>query len=143
MVVAIRKEPEGYIYIDKTFLERFSKEQLGEYGYTLVEVDDKYFDCEGFDFNDDLTFNVEKYNARIQAEDDKSKVANLQMKLDKTDYVANKLAEAITEYIVTEDKTKLIELHTKYTKELADREEWRKEVNDLQDKLKALEQRED
>ena len=76
-------------------------EQLEEYGYTLVEVDDKYFDCEGFDFNDDLTFNVEKYNARIQAEDDENKVANLQMKLDKTDYISNKLAEAITEYIVT------------------------------------------
>lgn len=131
MFIAVRKEPEGYIYIDKTFLERFSEEQLEEYGYTLVEVDNKYSDCEADDFNDDLTFNVEKYNARIQAEDDKIKVANLQMKLDKTDYVANKLAEAITEYIVTEDKTKLVELHTKYTKELADREEWRKEIDSL------------
>ena len=138
MKIAIRKEPEGNIYIDKTFLERFAEEQLEEYDYTLVEVDDKYLDCESFDFNDDLTFNIEKYNARIQAEDDKMKISNLQMKLDKTDYISNKLAEAITEYIVTEDKTKLVELHTKYTKELANREQWRKEINVLETQLKQL-----
>ena len=35
----------------------------------VVEIDDKYYvDCRKEDFNDDLTFNVEKYNARKQKE---------------------------------------------------------------------------
>lgn len=138
MKIAVRKEVSGFIYIDKTFLERFGEEQLEEYGYTLVDVDDKYSDCEGYDFNDDLTFNIEKYNSRIQAEEDEKKLYILQTNLDKTDYIANKLAEAIAEYIVTEDKTKLIELRTKYAKKLTDREAWRKEIDSLQEKLKNL-----
>lgn len=62
----------------------------------------------------------------------------LTQKLDKTDYVANKLAEAIARYIITEDKTELIELQTKYTKELSDRQAWRKEINVLETQLKQL-----
>ena len=37
------------------------------YNYTKVEIDDKYSDCQASDFNDDLTFSIEKYNARKQA----------------------------------------------------------------------------
>ena len=58
-------------------------------------------------------------------------ILELQFKLTKTDYIDNKLTEAIVEYILTEDKTKLIELRTKYAKELANREQWRKEINVL------------
>lgn len=65
-------------------------------------------------------------------------IYNLTKKLVATDYIANKLAEANTEYIVTEDKTKLIELRNKYAKELADRETWRNEIDSLQEKLKKL-----
>ena len=65
-------------------------------------------------------------------------ILELQFKLTKTDYIADKLAEAIAEYIVTEDKTKLIELRNKYSKELADRETWRKEIDSLKEKLKNL-----
>lgn len=65
-------------------------------------------------------------------------IYNLTKKLVSTDYIANKLAEANAEYIVTEDKTKLIELRNKYSKELADRETWRKEIDSLQEKLKNL-----
>lgn len=133
MKVAVRKEPEGYIYIDKTFLERFTEEQLEEYNYTLVEIDDKYSDCEGFDFNDDLTFNIEKYKARIQSKDDEEKLYILQTNLEKTDYIANKLIEAETE----EERQ---QLRLQYATQLANRKQWRKEVSDLQDKLKTLEQ---
>ena len=132
MVIAIRKEPEGNIYIDKTFLERFGEEQLEEYGYTLVEVDDKYFDCEGFDFNDDLTFNVEKYNLRHKAEENEEKLVKLKVNLEKTDYIANKLAEAVSKYISTGDNTDVLLLREKYALELANREEWRKEIDKLQ-----------
>lgn len=34
------------------------------YNYTKFEVDDKYSDCQASDFDEDLTFNLEKYNAR-------------------------------------------------------------------------------
>lgn len=65
MEIAIRKEQYGF-YIDKTALNRFSKEELSlpPYNFTFINVEDKYADCEGQDFNEDFTFNVEKYNAR-------------------------------------------------------------------------------
>ena len=87
MFIAIRKEPNGSLYMDKEIYSRtqeiqnkngnitiqplFSDETLSQppYNYTKVEVDDKYSDCQSSDFNDDLTFNVEKYNARKQKQD--------------------------------------------------------------------------
>ena len=86
MFIAIRKEPNGTIYMDKeiysitqevqdeqgniTIQPLFSDEILSKppYNYTKVEIDAKYSDCIGADFNEDLTFNVEKYNARKQEE---------------------------------------------------------------------------
>ena len=49
----------------------FSDEELANppYNYTKVEIDDKYSDCIGRDFNEDLTFSIEKYNARKQKQD--------------------------------------------------------------------------
>lgn len=85
MFIAIRKEPNGSLYIDKEIYSRtqevideqgnitiqplFSDETLAlpPYNYTKVEIDDKYSDCQESDFNNDLTFNVEKYNTRKQA----------------------------------------------------------------------------
>ena len=85
MFIAIRKEPNGSLYIDKYIYSRtqevqdengnitiqplFSDEILSKppYNYTKVEIDNQYSDCQASDFNDDLTFNVEKYNARKQA----------------------------------------------------------------------------
>ena len=84
MFIAIRKEPNGSLYIDKEIYSRlqevqdqngnitmqplFSDETLSKppYNYTKVEIDDKYSDCQASDFNDDLTFSIEKYNARKQ-----------------------------------------------------------------------------
>lgn len=85
MFIAIRKEPNGSLYMDKEIYSRtqevqdeqgnitiqplFSDETLSQppYNYTKVEIDDKYSDCQASDFNDDLSFNVDKYNARKQA----------------------------------------------------------------------------
>lgn len=60
------KDEQGNITIQHLFTD----EQLSQppYNYTKVEIDDKYLDCIGADFNEDLTFNVEKYNARKQKE---------------------------------------------------------------------------
>ena len=41
-----------------------------ENGFTKVELDEQYKDCTYFDFNDDLTFSVEKYNVRKQKENE-------------------------------------------------------------------------
>lgn len=61
MIIAIRKEPYGVLYIDKNLRAEINYIELG---FTLINVDDKYADCESQDFNEDFTFNVEKYNAR-------------------------------------------------------------------------------
>ena len=86
MIIAIRKEPNGSLYTDKEIYSRtqevqdeqgnittqplFSDETLAQppYNYTKVEIDDVYSDCQASDFNDDLTFSIEKYNARKQKE---------------------------------------------------------------------------
>ena len=64
MRIAIRKEPNGSTYIDKTALQRFDEGTLKQppYNYSFVEVEKE--DCEACDFNDDLSFNIEKYNKR-------------------------------------------------------------------------------
>ena len=59
--VAIRKEKNDLLYMDKNFFDRFAEEDLETYGYTKVEAPE---DCEVSDFNDDLTFSEEKYNQR-------------------------------------------------------------------------------
>lgn len=87
MIVGIKKLNNSAKYIDKKIYSRtqevkdeqgnitiqplFSDETLSQppYNYTKVEVDDKYSDCQASDFNDDLTFSIEKYNARKQKQD--------------------------------------------------------------------------
>lgn len=87
MFIAIRKEPNGSLYIDKDIYSRtqevqdeqgnitiqplFTDEELAQppYNYTKVDIDDVYSDCQAIDFNDDLSFNIEKYNARKQKQD--------------------------------------------------------------------------
>ena len=87
MKIAIRKEPNGSLYMDKEIYSRtqevqdengnitiqplFTVETLSQppYNYTKIEIDDKYSDCQASDFNDDLTFSIEKYNARKQKQD--------------------------------------------------------------------------
>ena len=87
MFIAIRKEPNGSLYMDKEIYSRtqevqdeqgniiiqplFTDEELAQppYNYTKVDIDDKYSDCQASDFNDDLTFSIEKYNARKQKQD--------------------------------------------------------------------------
>lgn len=86
MFIAIRKEPNDSLYMDKEIYSKtqevmseqgvvyieplFTDEQLSKppYNYTKVEVDDKYSDCISADFDEDLTFNIDKYNSRKQEE---------------------------------------------------------------------------
>lgn len=98
MFIAIRKEANGSLYMDKDIYSRtrevqdengnievvpmFTDETLSQppYNYTKVEIDDKYADCQVSDFNEDLTFNLEKYTARKQVladEEYESKIVSL------------------------------------------------------------------
>jgi hypothetical protein len=58
--------------------------------------------------------------------------------LAKTDYIASKLAEAVSKYISTGDNTDVLLLREKYALELINREQWRKEIDKLQQELKLL-----
>ena len=71
MFILIRKEKNGEIYIDKENACYFQTLQMSQppYNYTKVEIDDKYSDCQSSDFNDDLSFSIEKYNTRKQKQD--------------------------------------------------------------------------
>ena len=64
MKIAIKKELNGLIYLDKNVIKRFDEQTLRQppYNFNFVEVDKE--DCEACDFDDDLSFNIEKYNKR-------------------------------------------------------------------------------
>lgn len=73
-------------YIDKTALTRthivvdedgkeheelmYRREDLVKppYNYKIVEIDDKYADCVASDFNQDLSFSIDKYKSRKETE---------------------------------------------------------------------------
>ena len=100
MVIAIRKEPNGSLYMDKNIYSRthevqdeqgniaiqplFTDETLAQppYNYTKVEIDDKYSDCQASDFDDDLSFNIEKYNTRKQKQDNENRIAQIKPRLE-------------------------------------------------------------
>lgn len=84
MIIGIKKLENGLLFIDKCrYNIVFPRNKMGvtnrvytdetlsnpPYNYTKVEIDDVYSDCQESDFNDDLTFNVDKYNARKQKQD--------------------------------------------------------------------------
>ena len=100
MFIAIRKEPNGSLYMDKEIYSRtqevqdengnitiqplFSDKTLEQppYNYTKVEIDDKYSDCQASDFNDDLTFSIEKYNVRKQKEKGLARISEIKPRLE-------------------------------------------------------------
>ena len=73
-------------YIDKTALTKthivvdedgkeheelmYNREDLVKppYNYKIVEIDDKYADCVASDFNQDLSFSIDKYKSRKETE---------------------------------------------------------------------------
>ena len=99
MFIAV-KILNNYIYIDKDIYSRthevqdengnieivpvFTDEELSQppYNYTKVEIDDKYSDCQASDFDEDLTFNLDKYNARKQKEKGLARIAEIKPRLE-------------------------------------------------------------
>ena len=64
------------------------------------------------------------------------KIYNIIKLLQKTDYIDNKLTEAIAEYIATGDNTNVLALREQYKVELQNRASWRLEINKLENTLK-------
>lgn len=127
MIIAIRKEPNGSLYIDKNIYNdnRFENIDLSQspYNYSKVELDDKFKDCIIDDFNEDLTFNAEKYNSRKQKENAQTRIAELKQLLKDTDYKALKYAEGVISAI-------------DYLPTQRERQAWRDEINDLENLTK-------
>ena len=67
------EKADGVVEIIDVYLEN---------GFTKVELEDVYFDCVKTDFNEDLTFSVEKYNARKQKEKDNKRIAEIKPRLE-------------------------------------------------------------
>lgn len=67
-----------------------------------------------------------------QEEITNNRITELKQNLANTDYIANKLAEAIADSLVTGDNAKVYELKTKYAKQLQDRKSWRDEIDRLE-----------
>lgn len=63
---------------------------------------------------------------------------NVLNELSKTDYIANKLAEANSKYIMTNDKTEIANLRAIYEQELIARENWRLEADKLKSDISNL-----
>lgn len=89
MILAIRKEENGNIYIDKK-ISRFGDDlsilTQPPYNYKLLNIDEKYIDCCESDFNEDLTFNQEKYFSRKTIELSCQKIEEFKQKLSSLDY---------------------------------------------------------
>ena len=104
-----------------------------------IEVEDNYFDylfAEHEKGKDLKVINGKVVAVEHEVTDEEltqKEIYELEARLKATDYIASKLAEANAEYILTEDKTKLIELRTKYAKELVDREAWRTRIDTLRE----------
>ena len=68
----------------------------------------------------------------------KSRINELIIKLDDTDYVTNKLTEAIAKYLIDGDKTALETTYLEYKLILDQRQAWRNEINRLENQLKEI-----
>lgn len=93
------------------YQEWCSEETAIEMGYTIIEVDKKYADCCLGDFNEDLTFNVEKYNARKQKEIDQLRIVEITLRLEKLDQDFRQVDLGAIIPDIEERKAEFITLH--------------------------------
>lgn len=82
MYIAIRKEPNGSLYMDKYFFNRYTYSDLARYNYTRVDVPEEYFEFIFVeDFDDNLKFSVEKFKARLKHEEEMRRLSQLKLRL--------------------------------------------------------------
>ena len=61
--------------------------------------------------------------------------------MKETDYIANKLSEAIAEYIANGDSTNVIVLRANYKEQLEKRQEYRERIDELKELLSIYEEK--
>lgn len=82
MYIAIRKEPDGTVYVDKTFFNRFADNDLVKYNYTKVEIPEECFNNVSYaDFDEHLMFSKDKYELRLKREEELKRLPKLQSRL--------------------------------------------------------------
>lgn len=118
MIIAIRIEPNGEIYIDKHLRDDIPYTEP-PYNFTIINIDNKYANCINTDFDNDFTLNIERYNKRIHDIQVAPRIRELKQLLADTDYKAIKYAEGE----ITAEEYEPIKLQ---------RREWRKEINELE-----------
>lgn len=117
--------------INPTFFDQdwATDEIAAQLGYAVVEIGDEYYDCAFEDFNEDFTFNVEKYTVRkrkrVAEKTIIPRIEELKFLLQSTDYKAIKFAEG--------------ELSAEeYEETKTERKAWREEINQLEEQLKGV-----
>lgn len=88
-------------------------------GFTRLELGEIYKDCEYQDFNEDLTFNIEKYNARNQKENANKRIVELKKLLASYDYIGTKIATGRA-------------TREEYATQIAQMTAWADEINELE-----------
>lgn len=64
-----------------------------------------------------------------------AKILEIRFNLKNTDYVANKLTEALAEYIVYGNSQPVIDMYNEYFELIRQRKAWREEINTLETQL--------
>lgn len=83
MKIAIKKEND-LIYFQKGLTDKSIKQLANApYNYKIIDIAEEYADCQSEDFNDNLSFSVEKYNARKQGEFNNQRILVLKAELAK------------------------------------------------------------
>lgn len=67
-----------------------------------------------------------------------NRVEELKNKLSETDYVSNKLTEAIAEYVIKGDSSAVVAVYDEYREILSLRKSWRDEINQCEVRLNEL-----
>lgn len=105
--IAIRKELDGRLYMDKRFFDRFTDEDLLLYKFTKVAIPEEYLDKLSIaDFNDDLTFNETKHLERIQRE---TELANLPILINRLEELTKDLVRVNLGAIIDDIEDRIAE----------------------------------
>lgn len=106
-------------------LEDGTTEPINDYlenGFKEIRLGEQYKDCKYQDFDENLEFSVEKYNARKQKENAQVRIAELKQSLASTDYQAIKYAEGQ----LSAEEYEPIKIQ---------RQAWRDDINELEASL--------
>lgn len=128
---------KGYLKLDKLFVKHYDAvEEQGHYE-TIKEYENGGKDVEwvvdvaGQEEHDEYE-DIQVYIPYTEKELAEQRIYELKQKLANTDWIASKLAEAVAYDLEAGNNAKVVELRAKYAKELNDRENWRKEINELE-----------